>query len=78
VTNLVSVRSSGGEPNADSFLGGISANGKIIAFDTFASDMVGEKENHCLGTFGHCEYAFVRDETAGTTSLVSVAHRFNR
>src|SRR5262249_47202027 len=65
-TRLVSVNAAGtgsGDGASDHPL--LSRNGKLVAFVSFASDLVANDAN---GAFD----AFVRDVVAGTTTLVSV------
>ena len=73
-TTEVSVSSGGEIPNHQSFSPVISANGRYIAFDSQASNLVHRDRN---GT----EDVFVRDQKLGTTKLVSVSgkrHQANR
>jgi Tol biopolymer transport system component len=65
-TTLISVNSAGtGTGNGQSFRGVISADGKFVAFDSRASDLVGTDTNFSLDVF-------LRDLLAGTTSMISV------
>jgi hypothetical protein len=68
-TQLVSINGNGDAGgNADSNSPLISADGHLIAFESFASDLVSLPAG---GAFGKYD-VFVRDVTAGTTTLVSV------
>jgi len=63
-TELVSVNTSGGSGNGSSRAAATSADGHAIAFESTASDLVaGDTSNQDV---------FVRDRTAGTTTLASV------
>jgi Tol biopolymer transport system component len=66
-TERVSVDSGGGQGNAGSGLYGIaiSSDGRYVAFDSFASNLVGGDTN------GHND-VFVHDRQTGTTERVSV------
>lgn len=65
VTELVSVSSSGVQGNADSFSNAdISTNGRFVAFDTLATNLVPSDSGPDLDVL-------VRDLDAGTTRLVS-------
>ncbi len=64
-TTLVSVARTGtGSGNGTSTVGGISADGRFVTFDSLASDLVANDTN---GT----RDVFVRDLRAGTTTLLS-------
>lgn len=65
VTTRVSVNSSGGNPDDFSNNPDISANGRFVAFDSFASDLVDGDGNGMSDVF-------VRDLAAGTTVRASV------
>jgi len=64
-TTLVSVNSAGTSGNGDSFFPAISADGKVIAFESFANNLVANDTNNSSDIF-----AF--DLKARTTTLVSV------
>jgi hypothetical protein len=63
-TNLVSVNLSGVSGNADSFRTSTSSDGRYVAFESHASDLVSNDNNNTNDVF-------VRDMLAGTTALVS-------
>lgn len=63
---LVSVASDGSQGNGASFGLSVSANGRYIAFPSFASNLVSADGNEQ-------QDVFVRDLRTGTTTLVSVA-----
>jgi len=63
-TSLVSVNPSGVSGNSDSFRPTSSSDGRFVAFEGHASDLVSNDNNNN-------EDVFVRDMVAGTTSLVS-------
>jgi hypothetical protein len=65
-TTRVSVASDGTQGNADSEAPAISADGRYVAFDSGASNLVAGDTNVTLDVFVH-------DRTTGDTSLVSVA-----
>ncbi len=65
VTERVSVDSSGAGGNSNSERPSISADGRYVAFDSFASDLVGGDTN---GAFD----VFVHDRQTGATERVSV------
>jgi Tol biopolymer transport system component len=67
-TELVSVGSAGAAGDSDSSLASISGDGRIVAFWSFASNLVPGDTN---GTSD----VFVRDRVAGTTERVSVDSR---
>jgi Tol biopolymer transport system component len=62
-TRRVSVSSSGGDPNGDSFSPDISADGRFVAFDSWATD---------LGPPGDLSGAFVRDLAEGSTTRTAI------
>ncbi len=64
-TERVSVNSSGVQGNADSGEGTISADGRFVAFDSLASNLVPFDGNASVD-------CFVRDRQTGTTERVSV------
>jgi Tol biopolymer transport system component len=65
-TRCVSVNSNGHEANQDSDASSISADGTLIAFNSAATNLAGNK---CDNGFNHI---FVHDLTTGTTNCVSV------
>ena len=64
-TTLVSMDSFGYQGNGDSFMGVVSPTGRLVAFESFANDLV-------TGDFNGNYDVFVRDMVAGTTTRVSV------
>ncbi|WP_435745232.1 TolB family protein [Nocardioides sp. SYSU DS0663] len=64
-TTLVSVATDGGVGNKRSYRGMVSADGRFVAFGSFATDLVG-------GTNPDVESVFIRDLAAGTTQRVTV------
>lgn len=73
-TELVSVDSAGNQSEGDNFSPrpAISADGRFVAFNSFASDLVSGDTNVCPPAVGRCADVFVRDRIAGTTERVSV------
>jgi hypothetical protein len=65
VTERVTVDSNGNQANGDSWWGALSADGRYVAFDSEASNLVPDDTN---GTYD----IFVRDRQTGITELVSV------
>jgi Tol biopolymer transport system component len=65
-TERVSVDSNGQQGDGDSFVCGISANGRYVVFFSWASNLVPGDTNGTVDVF-------VRDRTSGRTELVSVA-----
>jgi Tol biopolymer transport system component len=65
-TELVSLATGGAAANAGSNMGSISADGRYVAFQSYASNLV-------AGDTNGGNDVFVRDRTAGTTRRVSVA-----
>ena len=65
-TERVSVNSSGGEGNGFSTWPAMSADGRYVAFVSFATNLVPGQTNNCRDIF-------VRDRQTGVTTLVSVA-----
>jgi Tol biopolymer transport system component len=66
LTRRVSVASNGQQGNADSLGEAISANGRYVAFTSFASNLVRDDSNQTNDVF-------VRDQLTGVTRRVSVA-----
>jgi len=64
-TELISLNQSGGSANGPSFASSISADGRYVAFDSLASDLVSSDTNNTYDVF-------VRDRQLGVTELVSV------
>jgi Tol biopolymer transport system component len=65
VTQCVSLDSSGAQANFDNYRPSISANGRYVAFESIASNLV-------LGDTNQHSDVFVRDRLLGTTERVSV------
>jgi Tol biopolymer transport system component len=65
VTTRVSVGGAGAEAHGDSSRPSISADGRYVAFESLASDLVADDTN------GVCD-VFVHDRQTGSTTLVSV------
>jgi Tol biopolymer transport system component len=66
VTQRVSVATDGGDPNGDSFAPSISADGRFVAFESNASNLV-------AGDTNNNRDVFVLDRQTGVTERVSVA-----
>jgi Tol biopolymer transport system component len=64
-TERVSVDGAGGQANGASYVPSVSADGRYVAFQSAASNLVG-------GDTNGADDVFVRDRTAGTTIRVSV------
>ena len=64
-TERVSVDSNGAEANGRNEVAVISADGRFVAFASYATNLVAQDTNGCIDVF-------VRDRQAGTTELVSV------
>lgn len=72
----VSLSSSGAEGNDCSYLGSLSADGRFVAFVSFASNLVLDDRNGCADVFVHDrdpDANGVFDEGNGVTTRVSVA-----
>ena len=65
-TERASVTGNGGQANADSSFASISADGRFVAFGSFADNLV-------AGDTNFTSDVFVRDRQAGTTERVSVS-----
>jgi cold shock CspA family protein len=65
-TTRVSVSSSGGQANGPSFGASISADGRYVAFKSYASDLVSGDTNNAGDVFVH-------DQQTGQTTRVSIA-----
>ncbi len=70
-TTLVSVTSTGGIANLTSAFPAISADGRYVAFESVATNLVPDDTNDGSPIFG--SDIFVRDLVAGTTERVSVS-----
>lgn len=66
-TERVSVASDGTQGNLGSYTANVSADGRYVAFESTASNLVAGL------TGGYAQRVFVRDRTTGVTELVSVA-----
>lgn len=66
-TQRVSVRDDEGQANSSSLDPAVSADGRVVAFVSRASNLVAQDSN------GFIEDVFVRDRATGTTELVSVS-----
>jgi Tol biopolymer transport system component len=64
-TERVSLDSSGAEGDGDSGLASISPDGRFVAFESFATNLV-------AGDVNGCRDVFVRDRSTGTTERASV------
>ena len=72
-TTLVSVNRFGtGSGNGMSWFGSISADGRFVAFNSFANDLAPNDTNSGAAPGFGQEDVFVRDLKTGTTTLVSV------
>lgn len=65
-TQRVSVAADGGEPDGPSFQPSISADGRFVAFASFATNLVADDENGAIDVF-------LRDLRTGRTALASVS-----
>jgi uncharacterized repeat protein (TIGR01451 family) len=78
-TTRVSLASDGTQGNAASYSGSISADGRYVAFSSYATNLVSEDTNDFCDTnhddvyTDNCLDAFVRDLLTGVTTLVSVS-----
>lgn len=74
-TERVSVASDGTQGDGESFSPTISADGRWVAFWSFASNLAAGDTNECPYSSGspNCPDVFVRDLQTGTTERVSVA-----
>ncbi len=73
-TRRASLAADGAQANYPSSSGSISDDGRFVAFDSPASNLVsGDTNAGCPGACGSGGDVFVRDLTAGTTERVSVA-----
>ncbi|MEI6501627.1 MAG: Ig-like domain-containing protein [Armatimonadota bacterium] len=67
VTTRASVATGGTPTNDWSFYPSISADGRYVAFSSYATNLV-------AGDFNHANDVFIRDRTAGTTTRVSLTN----
>jgi len=73
-TTRVSVHSDGTQGNGLSLHPSLSATGRYVAFDSFASNLVSGDTNTCGPyTNGTCPDIFVHDRATGQTTRISVA-----
>lgn len=70
-TCRASVDSAGNQANDDSYIPSLSADGRLVAFKSFASNLV-------PGDFNGAADIFVHDCQTGTTEIVSVSNRGNQ
>ncbi len=74
ITERVSVNSAGTQANAGGYGPVISADGRYVAFDSEASNLVAGDTNSCDFPIGPtCYDVFLRDRQTGTTERVSVS-----
>lgn len=77
VITRVSVSSSGEGGDAASFSSSISSDGRYVAFDSSASNLVAGDTNNCsyviVSESANCSDIFVRDLVTGVTTRVSVS-----
>jgi hypothetical protein len=66
-TQRVSLRTDGGLPDGDSWGTAISADGRVVAFTSAATNLVDDDANGVHDVFVH-------DRSTGTTTRVSIAH----
>ncbi len=76
-TTRVSLSSRGVQANGDSFWAAISANGRFVAYQSLASNLVAGDTNKCTSTGRRqsCSDVFVRDRKLGATTLISAGRR---
>lgn len=67
-TELVSRHSNGAAADADSYAPSLSADGRYVAFDSFAANLVDDDTVQCDP---YCRNVFVHDLQTGETTLVS-------
>ena len=74
-TTRVSVASDGTQGNGDSALGGISAEGRYVAFTSSSTNLVDGDTILCYWRYikYNCSDVFVHDRVTGETTIVSVA-----
>ncbi len=73
ITERVSVSSVGEQGNDLSWSPAISANGRYVAFASYASNLVPGDTNDCEPWYASCSDAFVHDRQTGVTERVSVS-----
>jgi len=76
LTKRVSVSSRGAQANEDSFGPSLSADGRFVAFTSWASNLVPGDTNRCIAvadSFEGCGDVFIHDQRTGTTVRVSVS-----
>ena len=77
-TSRISVSTSGGQSNSESYFAQLSSDGRFIGFYSYASNLVsGDTNNFCDNNFDevyieNCSDAFVYDRQSGTTARVSL------
>ena len=72
-TSLVAKNSNGGPANGESFRPAFSADGRYVAFDSSAGNLVVGDTNYCfLGAPYSCQDVFVLDRQSGVTTRESV------
>ncbi len=67
LTELISVSSTGVQGNYASYPGSISADGRFVAFESFASNLIPND------IYGATQDVFVRDRLLGLTEIVSIS-----
>lgn len=73
-TERVSVASTGLPSDGDSFGPSISADGRYVAFTSFAGNLTSEGANQCPAyAVGNCPDVFVHDRQTGETKRISMA-----
>jgi subtilisin family serine protease len=70
-TERVSVSTDGTEANAESLAPTISDNGRMVAFESVANNLIPDDTNWDFGRLG--DDVFLRDRAKGTTERISVA-----
>jgi len=73
ITTRVSVASDGSQGNNYSDLPSISADGRYVAFESYASNLVSGDTNYDCPDYSNCSDIFVHDRQTGITQRVSVA-----
>ncbi len=71
-TERISVNSNGEQGNSVSGVSSISVDGRFVAFNSYASNLVADDTNGASTSCGGCVDVFVRDRQTGTTERVSV------
>jgi Tol biopolymer transport system component len=72
-TERLSLSNGQAQANGYSSSPAISANGRFVAFDSNASNLVATRTRKC-GKLGNCTSVFVRDRVTKKTSLVSIGY----